>query len=131
MPFVPFHRPGRFFNGGRSGKRIRPGTHSGLASAESACRKEQVAEERADTSDGRSPEEKCDKKHLVMYVNAPSENRSERYGMYVSIRKLYFAPRGTAGTFSALDYGGNNSTSFFARRSSSTRTNSSSPEGEI
>lgn len=56
-----------------------------------------------------------------MYVNAPSENHSERYGMYVSIRsKLYFVPQGTAGTFSALDYGGNNSTSFFARHSRST-----------
>lgn len=50
-----------------------------------------------------------------MYVNAPSEDHSERYGAYVSIRKLYFVPQGTAGTFSALDYGGNNSTSFFAR----------------
>lgn len=53
-----------------------------------------------------------------MYVNAPSENHSERHGTYVSIRKLYFVPRGTAGTFSALDYDGNNSASFFARHSS-------------
>jgi len=49
-----------------------------------------------------------------MYVNAPSEDHFERYGVYVSIRKLYFVPQGTAGTFSGLDYGGNNSTSFFA-----------------
>lgn len=27
-----------------------------------------------------------------MYVNAPSEDHSERRGMYVSIRKLYFVP---------------------------------------
>lgn len=55
-----------------------------------------------------------------MYVNASSENHSECYGVYVFIRKLYFVPQGTAGTFSALDYGGNNSTSFFARDSRST-----------
>lgn len=34
---------------------------------------------------------KYDKKHLVMYVNAPSENHFERNGVYVSIRNLYFS----------------------------------------
>ena len=66
-----------------------------------------------------------------MYVNAPFEDHSERYGMYVSIRKLYFVPQETVGTFSTLDYGGNNSTNFFARNSWSTWANSSSPGGEI
>lgn len=50
----------------------------------------------------------------------PPRDHSERYGVYVSIRKLYFVPQGTAGTFSELDYGCNNSTSFFARDSWST-----------
>lgn len=34
-----------------------------------------------------------------MYVNAPSENHFERYGMYVSIRELYFVAQGTAENF--------------------------------
>lgn len=59
---------------------------------------------------------KCDKKRLVMYVNAPSENHFERNGVYVSIRNLYFgAPKRDQLTFSAVDYDGNNSTSFFPR----------------
>lgn len=37
-------------------------------------------------------QKKCDKKRLVMYVNAPSENHFERYSMYVSIRNLYLRP---------------------------------------
>lgn len=55
-----------------------------------------------------------------MYVNAPFENYSERNGMYVFIRKLDFVSQEATETFSTLDYGGNNSTSFFARDSRST-----------
>lgn len=72
---------------------------------------------------------KYDKKRLVMYVNAPFENHSERYGMYVFIRKLDFVSQEATETFSTLDYGGNNSTSFFAHDSRSTWANSSSPSG--
>ena len=68
---------------------------------------------------------KCDKKRLVMYVNAPSENHFERYGVYVSIRNLYLRPckrerereresERERVTFSTVDYGGNNSASFFS-----------------
>lgn len=50
---------------------------------------------RARQTDDTIFEGKYDKEHLVMYVNAPFENHSERSGMYVFIRKLYFRiPRG-------------------------------------
>lgn len=34
---------------------------------------------------------KCDKKRLVMYVNAPSENHFERNGVYVPIRITFIS----------------------------------------
>lgn len=42
---------------------------------------------------------KCDKKRLVMYVNAPSENHFERNGVYVPIRNLYFGTPKRASSF--------------------------------